>query len=72
MAVYDLQVRFGRRCRVLRRRRKLSQMDMVRHHGWDLSHYQRVERGALDPKLSTMARLAEAFDVTLETLMRGL
>lgn len=68
----DLQVRFGRRCRVLRRRRRLSQMDMVRHHGWELSHYQRIERGDLDVKLSTMGRLAEAFGVKLETLMRGL
>lgn len=47
-------------------------MDMVRWHGWDLAHYQRIERGVLDVKLSTMARLAEAFDVTLATLMRGL
>lgn len=72
MATDDLQARFGRRCRVLRRRAKLSQMDMVRWHGWDLAHYQRIERGVLDVKLSTMARLAEAFDVTLATLMRGL
>lgn len=72
MTVDNLQVRFGRRCRVLRRRRKLSQMDMVRWHGWDLAHYQRIERGVLDIKLSTLEKLSECFDVTLATLMRGL
>lgn len=47
-------------------------MDMVRWHGWDLAHYQRIERGVLDVKLSTMARLAEAYGITMTTLMRGL
>jgi len=71
MTAHTLQIRFGRRCRALRRRRKFSQMDMVRLHGWELSHYQRIERGDLDVKLSTLGRLAEAFKVSLETLMRG-
>lgn len=47
-------------------------MDMVRYHGWELSHYQRIERGDLDVKLTTIERLAEAFGVRMETLMRGL
>lgn len=47
-------------------------MDMVRWHGWDLAHYQRIERGVLDVKLSTMRKLAKAYGVRLETLMRGL
>lgn len=68
----DLQVRFGRRCRVLRRRRKLSQMDMVRRWDWTLSHIQKIERGDLDVRLSTAAKLAECFGVTLAQLMRGL
>ena len=68
----NLQLRFGRRCRALRRRVGLSQMDMVRWHGWELSHYQRIKRGDLDVKLSTLGRLAKAFGVKLETLMRGL
>ena len=72
MAQESLQTRFGRRCRALRTKRGLSQLDMVSWHGWELSHYQRIERGDLDVKLSTMARLAKAFGVTLATLMRGL
>lgn len=68
----SLQVRFGRKCFALRRRRKLSQLDMVRWHGWDLSHYQKIEKGTIDVKLSTLGRLAEAFGVSLSALTRGL
>ncbi len=68
----DLQMRFGKRCRALRRRRKLSQMDMVRRFDWTLSHYQKIERGDLDVRLSTLDKVAKCFGVTLETLMRGL
>lgn len=71
MDVDDLQHRFGARCRALRRRRKLSQLDMVRQFDVSLSHYQKIERGDLDVRLSTAKKLAKCFDVTLSELMRG-
>lgn len=67
----ELQRRFGERCRALRRRRKLSQLDMVRRFNVSLSHYQKIERGDLDVRLSTASKLARCFDVTLAELMRG-
>ena len=67
-----LITRFGRRCRKLRRRAGLSQLDMVREHGFSLSHYQKLERGALDPRLSTLRKLADSFGVTLAELMKTL
>lgn len=67
----DRQVRIGRRCRQLRLERQLSQLDMVRYHGFSLSHYQKIERGVLDPRLTTLARIAAAFDVALSTLLEG-
>lgn len=72
MAANDLQVRFGKRCRVLRQKRKLSQLDMVRNFDVSLSHYQKIERGDLDVRLSTAQKLAKCFGVTLTELMRGL
>jgi transcriptional regulator with XRE-family HTH domain len=54
---------FARRLRALRIERGLSQMDMVRDHGWSLSHYQKLERGVVDPRLSTILALAEALGV---------
>jgi transcriptional regulator with XRE-family HTH domain len=67
----DLQLRFGARCRALRRRRKLSQLDMVRRFDVSLSHYQKIERGDLDVRISTAQKLARCFEVTLSELMRG-
>lgn len=66
-----IQVRFGERCRQLRRKLGLSQMDMVRHHDWSLSHYQKIERGALDTRLTTVERLAMTFKVTVAELFEG-
>jgi transcriptional regulator with XRE-family HTH domain len=68
----DLQQRFGKRCRALRHKRKLSQLDMVRQFEISLSHYQKIERGVLDVRLSTIEKLAECFGVTLAELMRGI
>jgi transcriptional regulator with XRE-family HTH domain len=72
MVAADLQTRFGKRCRALREKRGLSQLDMVRKFDITLSHYQKIERGDLDVRLSTAKRLAEYFGVTLAELMRGI
>ena len=71
MDAEDLRTRFGERCRALRRRRKLSQLDMVRQFDVSLSHYQKIERGDLDVRLSTAKKLAECFGVSLSELLRG-
>lgn len=70
-AATDLSVRLGRRCRTIRQRKKLSLMDVVKNHDISLSHLQKIERGVLDPRLSTLQKLADAYDVTLSSLLRG-
>lgn len=62
----------GERVRGLRVRSGLSQLDMVRDHGFSLSHYQKIERGTLDARLSTLHRMATAFGVSLSELLRDL
>lgn len=62
----------GQRCRQLRLRRGLSQLDMVRRFEFSLSHYQKLERGVLDARFSTLKKLADAFGVRVSELMRGL
>jgi len=66
-----LQVIFGQRCRTLRLERGLSQMDMVRRFDLSLSHYQKLERGALDPRLSTLKKLSKSFSVSISELLSG-
>ena len=63
--------RLAARLRQVRAERGLSQLDMVRKYAWSLSHYQKLERGVLDPKLSTLVRLAECFGVTVSDLLSG-
>ena len=67
----DLLRRFGQRCRALRREKGLSQLDMVRYHGFSLSHYQKIERGVLNAQLVTLAKLAASFQVSLSDLFMG-
>jgi transcriptional regulator with XRE-family HTH domain len=68
----SLAARFGQRCRKLRHQAGLSQLDMVRDHGFSLSHYQKIERGVLDPRLSTMHKIAASFGTSLAELVRTL
>lgn len=67
-----LQAALGARCRELRKKRGLSQLDIVRNYDFSLSHYQKIERGDLDPRLTTLKKLAECFDVTVAELLEGL
>lgn len=46
-------------------------MDMVREYGFSLSHYQKMERGVLDPRLTTLEKLADAFGTTVCELLAG-
>lgn len=70
--VETFEKRFAARCRLLRHRAGLSQLDMARDYGFSLSHYQKIERGTLDPRLSTLSKLAEAYGVTLSELLSKL
>jgi hypothetical protein len=54
------------------RAKGLSQMDLVRDHDWTLSHYQKIERGVLDTRFSTLLKLAEPLGVTVSELLQGL
>ena len=47
----------------------MSQMDFVRDHGFSLSNYQKLERGTLDPRLTTVIALEEALDVSPAELL---
>lgn len=68
----DLSARLAKRCRTVRNRKKLSLMDVFNASGVSISHLQKIERGVLNPRLSTLHKLAEAYDITLSTLLRGL
>ncbi len=51
----------------LRRARGLTQEDMVQY-GFNYRHYQKIESGGHSPSLSSVYRLAVAFDVEVTDL----
>lgn len=54
---------FGRHVRVLRLRKRLTQEDLSHRSGLWLSIVGRIERGEVDPTLSTISLLAKGLDV---------
>ena len=65
------QERLARRIREVRKAKGMSQMDLVRDHEWTLSHYQKIERGDLDPRFSTLLKLADCFGMNVAELLKG-
>ena len=65
------QLRLALRIREVRKAKGMSQMDLVRDYDWTLSHYQKIERGDLDPRFSTLLKLADCFDVSVSELLEG-
>ena len=66
-----LQVALGVRCRAARHAAELSQLEVTRRFDISLSHLQKIERGVLDPRLTTLAKFAEAYGVTVSQLLEG-
>jgi transcriptional regulator with XRE-family HTH domain len=51
-------------------KRALTQEDLANGLGVDLRHVQRIERGSLDIRMTTLARIAAVLDVTPGDLVR--
>lgn len=60
----------GRRVKDLRKRRRLSQEDMI-SFGFSTRHWQQIEAGR-PITVKTLLRISEAFEVPLVRLLRGL
>jgi transcriptional regulator with XRE-family HTH domain len=69
MAAETFEQRLGKRVRAAREKAGMSQMDVVLKNGGSLSHLQKIERGVLDPRVSTMAKLAKLFGCTIDELV---
>jgi transcriptional regulator with XRE-family HTH domain len=60
----------GRKVRELRLKNGLTQEDM-RDHGFSYRHYQRIEAGEKDLRMSTLNRLANTFKVSIHELFES-
>jgi XRE family aerobic/anaerobic benzoate catabolism transcriptional regulator len=65
----DIRVRFGATLREWRGRRHLTQEQLAEASGLSYKFIGEVERGRGNPTLDTVARLADALDVSVSELM---
>ena len=62
----------GERIRKLRRARNWRQIDLAEQSGVHEVHVSDLERGAREPGLRTLSKIASALETTLSELLKGL
>ena len=62
-------VEFGKKVKELRLERKMSQMDVGAAMGIDRENIRKYVKGIQEPKLSTVIKFAEVFEVTYDELL---
>jgi transcriptional regulator with XRE-family HTH domain len=65
-------VAFGERVRALRQKREWTQEHLAERAELNAVQVSHIERGANEPKLTTILRLARAFGITAGELLRAL
>ena len=68
----DLTIKFGNRIRELRKDKGLSQEDFADLCGFDRTYVSGIERGTRNPTLKALEVLANALDVSIEDLFKGI
>jgi transcriptional regulator with XRE-family HTH domain len=63
-------IAFGKRVRALREARKWTQEELAEAAGMNWLQVGHIERGASDPKLSTICKLAKALRMEAGDLLR--
>lgn len=59
------------RLKLLRKEKKLSQVKLAKSVGVHYNHLGRYEHGKSNPSIKTLARLAQALDVSVDYLLSG-
>ena len=67
----DVRVRVGAQLREWRQRRQLTQERLAERAGLSYKFVGEIERGAGNPTIQTLSRLAAALDVDLAELLRA-
>jgi transcriptional regulator with XRE-family HTH domain len=65
-------VRLGRRLSDFRDKRGLSQTQLADMAGIGRAHLSQIENGAVAARIDTLYALAEALEITLSELLKGL
>lgn len=69
--VTELDRRIGQRVAELRRARQMTQPMVARVLGVTYQSYQKIERGVVSLRVSTLHKLAQCFEVSMASLIDG-
>lgn len=65
-------INFGNKLKEIRRERQLSQEKLAEESGLHRTYIGGVERGERNPTLTTLKKLADALNISLEELLKGI
>ena len=68
----DIYAQLGKRIAYLRKKKKMSQLDLSVESGINKNYISDLERGRRNPTLMILSRLSKALDCDLSTLLQGL
>lgn len=66
----DLRVQFGRRLRMLRRQRDMTQEQLAEAAGISVDMLSNIERGVNAPSFETLEKLSQALNVSVSELFK--
>ena len=69
---YKLNDSFGKRVRKMRRYLEMSQEELANKVSTSRSYISALEHDEYEPKLDTMKKIAKAFKISLDELVKGL
>ena len=70
--VMTVEKQLGMRIKYLRGKKKLSQEALAFISGVNKNYLSNLERGSRNPTLKVLERIAEGWEINLETLMKGI
>lgn len=68
----DINKIVGDRIRIIRTERGLSQEELAHRADIDASHFGKLERGEVNPSLSSLEKITGVLEITLEDLFRNI
>jgi len=68
----DIKVKFGLRVKELRTRKKMSQESFAILAEIDRTYIQSIEKGVRNVSITTIEKIAIAFDISIESLLKNL
>lgn len=69
---HALLVQLGRRIRLLRQKKELTQTDLAVHLGMNRGHLSDIERGKREVGIILLQVIAKGLDTSMASLLKGL